>query len=225
MTPTLEYVKQKFDEFNKLCFGGKLPELPFKLSNARTFLGQVRFFQEKNDDGTWHYYGFVFCINTKWDLPEDVIEDTILHEMIHYWIGYNQMQDNAPHGDYFLQKMQEINREHNRNITISHKATKEEHDKDTEVRQHFLCVTHFKNNKWGVAIATRSSLFRLWDELAQIPDIAEQKWYITTNPFFNRIPRAVTPKLYRITKAELDANLADARELERRGANIIEKRK
>lgn len=48
MRPTIEYVERKFDEFNKLCFGGKLPKLPFKISNARNFLGQITFFQEKN---------------------------------------------------------------------------------------------------------------------------------------------------------------------------------
>lgn len=224
MTPTVEYIKSKFDEFNQLCFEGKLQPLPFKLSNSRTFLGQVTFFQEKNPDDTWHYYGFVFRINTKIDLPEDVIEDTIIHEMIHYWILSNQMQDTSAHGDLFMDKMKEINVKHNRNISVTHKVTKEEQDKDTEKRQHLVCVTRLRNGKQGVTIATRSSLFRLWDEMAKMPDAAEQKWVTTTDPFFNRIPRAVTPKVYLIPADELEEHLQDAQELVRRGNNIMVKK-
>ena len=41
-------------------FEGKLKPLPFKLSNAKSFLGAVFFQREKNPDDTWHYYGLVF---------------------------------------------------------------------------------------------------------------------------------------------------------------------
>lgn len=58
------------------------------------------------------------------DLPEDVVKDTIIHEMIHYYIMSNQMQDTAPHGKLFIAKMQEINRKFNRNLAVTHRTTK-----------------------------------------------------------------------------------------------------
>ncbi|MBE6339834.1 MAG: hypothetical protein E7069_03715 [Bacteroidales bacterium] len=220
MIPTLEYVKAKFSEFNDLCFEGKLPLLPFKLSNARTFLGQVRFVRDKNPDGTWHYCGFQFVISTKLDLPESQVEDTIIHEMIHYWILYNQMQDNAPHGDLFSQKMKEINMKFNRNISVIHNVTKEEHDNDTETRQHLICVSRLRTGKRGVTVATKSCLFKLWDEMPSFPNMAELKWVVSTDPFFNRFPRANTPKIYFVPSEELEAHLKDAKELVRTGNNI-----
>lgn len=87
-----------------MMFEGKLKQLPFKLSNAKSFLGAVFFQREKNPNDTWHYYGFVFKISKVMDLPEDVVEDTIIHEMIHYYIMSNQMQDTAPHGKLFIAK-------------------------------------------------------------------------------------------------------------------------
>ena len=86
MRATLEYIKQKFDEYNNLMFEGKLKPLPFKLSNAKSSLGAVLILREKNPDDTWYYYGSVFKTSTLTDLPEDVVEDTIIHEMIHYYI-------------------------------------------------------------------------------------------------------------------------------------------
>jgi len=65
--------------------------------------------KEQNPDGTWHYFGFVFRISTVIDLPEREVEDTILHEMIHYYILSNQMQDTSAHGEIFMRMMKDIN--------------------------------------------------------------------------------------------------------------------
>lgn len=224
MIASLEYIERKFKEYNELCFEGKLKPLPFKLSNARTFLGQVAFMREKNPDGTWHYYGFVFRINIKIDLPEAEVEDTILHEMIHYWILSNQMQDTGPHGEIFIKKMKEINVKFNRNLSVSHKATKEEHDKDTEVRQHLICVSRLRNGRRGITIATKSRLFQLWDEIPNFPNIAEWKWFVSTDPFLNRFPRASSLKIYPVHTDELEEHLKDAKELTRRGNSIMIKK-
>ena len=85
MIASIDYVKRKFAEYNERCFEGKLEPLPFRLSSARTFLGQVRFKRKPNPDGTWHYSDFIFVISNKRDYPETEVEDTILHEMIHYY--------------------------------------------------------------------------------------------------------------------------------------------
>ena len=220
MIATLEYIEQKFNEYNDLMFEGKLPTLPFKLSNARSFLGQISFRREKNPDGTWHYYGFIFRISTKTDLPEREVEDTIIHEMIHYYILYNQMEDTSSHGEIFQRMMKDINVRFNRNVSVTHKTTKEEQDKDTEIRKHLICVVRLKTGKRGVMIAARSRLFQLWDEMLRFPKLAELKWYFSTEPFFNRFPRCMTPKIYYVSADELQEHLQDAKELIRTGNNI-----
>lgn len=220
MIPTLEYIERKFNEFNAQMFEGKLNPLPFKTTRARTFLGQVRYFREKNPDNTWHYCNFDFVISTTIDLPEQEVEDTIIHEMIHYYILSNQMQDTSPHGELFIRKMQEINVKYDRNITVSHKATNEEQDSDTEVREHLICVTHFTTGKFGITIVNKSSLFRLWEELAKFPKVDKCDWYISKDPFYNRYPRASSAKVYSITRAELEEHNKDFQQLVRTGNNI-----
>ena len=78
MIPTIEYIRQKFDEYNELMFEGKLKPLPFKLSSARSFLGKVRCCRRKKADGTWVYSDFQFIISNKSDYAENVVEDTII---------------------------------------------------------------------------------------------------------------------------------------------------
>ena len=122
MVPTIPYIQSRFDEFNARFFAGALPPVPIKLSNARTFLGKLTFTKcRKWLFGEWTYSNFVLRINTRFDLPEQLIEDTILHEMIHYYIAVNQLRDTSTHGHLFRQEMKRINAEGNRHITISYR--------------------------------------------------------------------------------------------------------
>lgn len=124
MVPTLDYIQARFDEYNTRYFGGTLPPIPIKLSHARTFLGKVTFVRHR----TWLFGSvrnekFVLRINTRFDLPEELIQDTILHEMIHYYIAVNQLRDTSAHGKLFRSEMKRINTEGNRHITISYRLS------------------------------------------------------------------------------------------------------
>lgn len=225
MKPTVEYIKQKFDEYNQLMFEGKLSPLPFKLSSARTFLGQITYYRDKNPDGTWHYRNFVFKISTLIDMDENIVEDTIIHEMIHYYILSNQMQDTGPHGDLFKKIMKDINVRFDRNISIVHQSTKEEQDRDTEVREHYVCVVRLRTNKMYIAVVAKNKILQLWDEIPNLPKVAECNWYLSNNPYFNRFPRVTSAsRLYPVVRLEIEEHIKDAKILERRGNNIMVKK-
>ena len=82
---TIPYIQKKFDDFNRQYFGNLLPPIPVKLSNAKTFLGKVCFRKERKlFSRKWHYSDFILSINTRIELPEEMVEDIILHEMVHY---------------------------------------------------------------------------------------------------------------------------------------------
>lgn len=220
MIPTLTYIERKFEEFNKLCFDGKLKKIPFRLSNARTFLGKIEFKRKRTLWGGWKYVDFVFCISKKMDLAESEVEDTILHEMIHYWILSNQLHDTSPHGKLFREKMMEINRKYNRNISVRHRVSEEEHDRDREVRRHLICISRFRDGRCGITVAARTRLYQLWEEMPNFPNLEVLKWVCSTDPFFNRFPRSQTPRVYIVSAETLERHLVDARELVRVGEHI-----
>lgn len=220
MVATLEYVKRKFDEFNSLIFEGALQPLPFRLSRARTFLGQIKYTRRRRLLGGVRYSDFQFVISNATDLPESEIEDTIIHEMIHYWILSNQMQDTSPHGSIFKSKMNEINRRFHRHVTISHRMTQEVAGQNQTIRQHLLCVVRLDNGQTGITLAVKSRLFQLWNELPRCSGVVQCRWYSSLDPFFNRYPRSLSPKVYPITPAELNDHLRDAIPLVREGNTI-----
>jgi len=226
MIATVDYIRRKFNEFNQLCFNGELKPLPIKLSKARSYLGKVAYRRKRNLNGTWRFSDFELLISTVIDRPEQELEDVILHEMIHYWILSRQLQDDAPHGTLFTSKMNEINTRFNRHIAVSHRSTREEHDRDQQVRVHRVCISTLSNGVTGITIAAQSRLFHLWDAMAQFPGLVQQRWIVSVDPYFNRFPRALKPKMYRIDPKELEQHLQGDtyRELERHGNRISVKK-
>ena len=126
MKPSLEYIQAHFAAYNEQFFGGQLPSLPIKLSHARRFLGKVTYVKKRQWlFGPYRNEHFVLRINVELDLPEEVVQDTILHEMIHYSIAVRQLRDTSAHGRLFRAEMARINASGNRHIRISYRLPAE----------------------------------------------------------------------------------------------------
>lgn len=220
MKPTIKYVTERFEYFNTLCFEGTLPLPPIRISNARRSLGMITYRRERLPDGSWRFHTFQFRISNLIDRSEREIEDTILHEMIHYYILYNQMQDTSPHGDLFKRFMNSINRRFNRNISISHRYTTEEKENDIQRRHHLICLMKFIDNSYGVMVAVRSRIFELWDTPRLIKQAVSYDWFVSPDPFFNRYPRSLKLKVYKIERDEIDLHFKTALRLENTGGAI-----
>lgn len=214
MTPTVEYVESKIGEFNDLVFGSCLPPITVRLSHARSFLGRVQYRRQlslfgRRPAGT----DFVMRISTEFDLPENEQEDVILHEMIHCYIAFKGLKDTSTHGKLFRECMSRINSEFGRNITVSHRmAPGTANPRMQEVRQHCICVSRLKDGKWGITVCTEAKVPEIDRRLPRCYAIEQKQWYRSQDTFFNRYPRSRTPKIYRISREDLDLHLADAQE-------------
>ena len=92
---TEAFVVEKFREFNKTIFYNTLPEPTFQLSRARSFLGKcvTRRLRGLEALKKMSHIECTLRFSTSFDLPENELEDVIIHEMIHYRIAYNCMRD------------------------------------------------------------------------------------------------------------------------------------
>ena len=217
MIATQQYVKEKFGEFNRLIFGGKLPMLPICMSNARTFLGACTYRRKRNLLGKTFFYDFKLKISTRFDLPERELEDTIIHEMIHYYIAVNKLKDTSTHGHIFQQLMGDINTKFGRNITISHKSTKEQREQMMDKREiwHVVAVVSMKNGKTGIKVLPRvwQSINKYCDGVRRSNELEDIKLYLTKAPYFNRFPTSSALRVYYPPMEELTEHLKDAKPL------------
>ena len=121
MEITVAYLQEAFRKYNEEIFGNALPMPNLRVSNAKRRLGSMHCRIQK----TWRktHRSFTIVVSNYYDVPLSLIEDTLIHEMIHYEIAYKKLKDTSAHGTLFRQRMDEINRKHHRNITISKQMT------------------------------------------------------------------------------------------------------
>jgi hypothetical protein len=208
LIPSVEYLEERFDTFNEMCFGGALPRIPIKLSGARGFVGRLQYKPVRDWRGrVVRCEDFVLRISKRFDLPEAEVEDTLIHEMIHYWIAYTGVRDSSTHGRAFRAKMKEINASYGRHLTISHKSTPEELDRDTRVREHHVCVSRLADGRTAVTVAASTCVAKIRRMLRWSPTVRSSTWFESTDPWFNRFPRCRTAKLFPVDPEELEKHV------------------
>lgn len=219
MTPDLDFTTKAFDKFNVMIFDGKLPTPRFSLTHARTFHGKL-VYKWKHGYLRKICYDFEMRISKDFDLPQEQWEDVVIHEMIHLHIAANSIKDSSSHGPVFRNMMADINRRFSRHITVSGNSTLEQKDADRRIRGHYLCIAKFSDGRLGVAPAAKSRIFELWDIARFFPNVVGFNWIGSVDPWFNRFPRVMKPKLYLTTREELLPHLKGAVLLLNQGSAI-----
>ena len=226
MKATIPYIEQKFEEYNQQMFAGQLPKLPIELSDAKTFLGKCAFKIRKGKDGKNIYYDFKLRINTRIDLPETEIEDTIIHEMIHYYIGYNQLEDASAHGPVFLHMMNNINEKYGRNLSVSYKGTKEQNEQavDTKPHWHVVAVVGFKDGRYGIKVLPRvqERIVNYYNKVGSAKGVESVKLYMSNNIYFNRFPNSSALNVHFVDIEEINENIKDSEVLECNGKEVVQ---
>ena len=125
MALTIDILHAWFRQFNADYFGDELPVPRILLSKARTRLGTMSY-RRVRKLLRWTYTDFTIRISTYYECSEREYQETLLHEMIHYYIGVNKLKDTSAHGQIFRDMMNTINEKYGRHLTISHKCTNEQ---------------------------------------------------------------------------------------------------
>ena len=223
---TLPFISDSFHRFNKLVFEDKLPTPIFLLSHARTFVGKFEVKETRNWMGSVHC-NYLMRFSTSFDLPEEELEDIILHEMIHFSLRISNMRDVSPHGPKFRTMMEIINERFNRHITISHKSDGTSSLSSRRLAWHIVGVVTFRNGKKGVKVLPRIEERVLeWNRrVLTASDVASTKYYLALHELFQRYPNSTAMKVGIVDEAELNEALKDAIELEIVGNRLQKVRK
>lgn len=194
MKPTIQYIQQKFKEFNSQMFEGKLVMPPIQLSKARTFVGQCAAKKRRTLLHGMQLYDFRLKFSVCFDLPEQEWEDTIIHEMIHYYIGVNGLKDTSAHGQLFRQMMNTINQRFGRKLTISHKSTAEQKEAIYSSRKvwHVIALVHFADGRKGLKVLPRirQRIEAYRTTMLRDPRIIRIDLFFSNDTYFNRFPNS-----------------------------------
>ena len=210
---TEEYIKEHFELYNRAMFGGTLPVPPIHLTNARTYMGMLTCRKRVGLFGKKHFSNFALRFSKRFDFTEQELQDTLIHEMIHYYISYNQLQDSSAHGQLFRQMMDEINQKYGRHITISHRSSKEERLQviGNRPRPRVFAIIEMKGKhfiKSVPRIAMRIRTMHRW--LLSAPEVKSVQWYYSIDPYFAIYPSSMGRHVQRIDLNEIQPHLLNA---------------
>ena len=160
------------------------------------------------------------------DLTPDELDDTLIHEMIHYFLSIHHLQDRSPHGPLFKAMMNSINENHGRKISISRRVTGSEMNeaRATQKKWHIIAILHFKTGELGVKVLPRviPKIIDYYNGITTASNISRVDLYLHNDAFFNRFPTSTGRRCHAITESEASLHLRGAHILRVKGNKLIQ---
>lgn len=179
MDLTEKFIEDKFRDFNRIYFGGKLQTPSFKVTHVRSYLGQYHW--------KYGYDGSLIeneiRISNMFDRSERDFCNTILHEMIHQYIRQNHLKDTrAHHGRIFYAQAERINKEGGWNISRTDSVAGCGLKHNTNNNKFYMCCLELKNGKYYVFRFNKKCLDYYIDKIESNPSFFLNPFmYVSTN--------------------------------------------
>ena len=210
MIVTIDWMEEWFKRFDQEYFGGKLPLPELSLTRAKTRLGQLAF-KRASRWGRTKLYDFKLSMSTSYDMTEQQAKSVLLHEMIHYIIGYTGLKDTAPHGVVFRGMMDNLNRKYGWDIRVmtSTKGWKvservAEKKKAKGPQTYLMLAIELKDGKFYLSRVNPGFARRIEKQLPMVRELRSHRWYTTQESYFEDYPQVRSLRGRRITKGDFE---------------------
>ena len=210
MIVTIDWMEEWFKRFDQEYFGGKLPLPELGLTRAKTRLGQLAF-KRATRWGRTKIYDFKLSMSTYYDMTDKQAKSVLLHEMIHYIIGYTGLKDTAPHGVVFRGMMDNLNRKHGWDIRVM-TSTKGWKVSETVVARkkeagpqiYLILAVELKDGKHFLSRVSPRFARSLERQLLTAKEVSSYSWYTTQESYFADFPQVRSLRGRRITKGDFE---------------------
>lgn len=210
MIVTIDWMEEWFKRFDQEYFGGKLPLPELSLTRAKTRLGQLAF-KRASRWGRTKLYDFKLSMSTYYDMTEQQAKSVLLHEMIHYIIGYTGLKDTAPHGVVFRGMMDNLNRKYGWDIRVmtstkgwkvSERVTERKKAKGPQT--YLMLAIELKDGKFYLSRVNPGFARRIEKQLPMVRELRSHRWYTTQESYFDDYPQVRSLRGRRITKGDFE---------------------
>lgn len=203
-------MEEWFRRFDHDYFGGKLPVPELGLTRAKTRLGQLAY-KRATRWGRTKLYDFKLSMSTYYDMTDRQAKSVLLHEMIHYIIGFTGLKDTAPHGIVFRGMMDNLNRKYGWDIRVmtSTKGWKvservEERQKTKGLQTYLMLAIEMQDGKHYLSRVNPSFARRIESKLSLVRELRSHRWYTTQEPYFEDYPQVRSLRGRRISKSDFE---------------------
>lgn len=210
MIVTVEWMEEWFRRFDHDYFGGKLPVPELGLTRAKTRLGQLAY-KRATRWGRTKLYDFKLSMSTYYDMTDRQAKSVLLHEMIHYIIGFTGLKDTAPHGIVFRGMMDNLNRKYGWDIRVMTSTKGWKVSEWAEGRQkakgpqiYLMLAIEMQDGKHYLSRVNPSFARRIESKLALVRELRSHSWYTTQEPYFEDYPQVRSLRGRRISKSDFE---------------------
>ena len=203
-------MEEWFRRFDHDYFGGKLPVPELGLTRAKTRLGQLAY-KRATRWGRTKLYDFKLSMSTYYDMTDRQAKSVLLHEMIHYIIGFTGLKDTAPHGIVFRGMMDNLNRKYGWDIRVmtSTKGWKvservEKRQKAKGPQTYLMLAIEMQDGKHYLSRVNPSFARRIESKLVLVRELRSHRWYTTQEPYFEDYPLVRSLRGRRISKSDFE---------------------
>lgn len=203
-------MEEWFKRFDQEYFGGKLPLPELGLTRAKTRLGQLAF-KRSSRWGRTKLYDFKLSMSTYYDMTDKQAKSVLLHEMIHYIIGYTGLKDTAPHGVVFRGMMDNLNRKHGWDIRVMTSTKGWKVSEKVEARKkaagpqiYLILAVELKDGKHFLSRVSPRFARSLERQLLKAKEVSSYSWYTTQESYFEDFPQVRSLRGRRITKGDFE---------------------
>jgi hypothetical protein len=201
---TVRYLRERFQVLNVEYFSGELPMPQLVVSNARTQLGQFSCTRyRKNIFSRSVLTNFKIKISEYYEQTAEEIDDTLLHEMIHYLLAYRGQRDTSAHGPLFRKEMARLNAM-GRHLTISARTTKMAVNEQNVRRQHLVLAMEGRDGQCYLSVVHPSYKRYVERLLPFASQIVDHHWVVSSDDYFNSFPQARSLRGRRVTRTQYD---------------------
>lgn len=138
-------------------------------------------------------------------------KSVLLHEMIHYIIGFTGLKDTAPHGIVFRGMMDNLNRKYGWDIRVmtSTKGWKvservEEGQKAKGPQTYLMLAIEMQDGKHYLSRVNPSFARRIESKLSLVRELRSHRWYTTQESYFEDYPQVRSLRGRRISKSDFE---------------------
>ncbi len=203
MELTVKILRAWFNRFNTEYFNGELPEPRLLVSSARTQLGQ--FSCRRVRRGLFRGYtttGFTIKVSDYYDMSEHDYQQTLLHEMIHYYISYTGAKDTSAHGKLFRQLAERLNKLGGWHITISSKTDQYAVRNQKKNAQFLLIVIETTDHHYFLSVVNPSYRNYVSQQAVRSTMVEAHHFIVSTDSKYATWPQSRSLRGRRISEEE-----------------------
>jgi hypothetical protein len=188
MVVTRNWIVENYNKYNDLIFLGALPKIDVLHFNVEVNHSKCAFGLCCTRYRNGKVLSRTIKMSNYLDRTEADLVDTLVHEMIHLYIGVKNMKDTSPHGVIFKRIMRELNAKYDLHMSVRKKTD------ITEGRPNIANPTNevstiftleCKDGRYFISKANEKYINSIDREAKRWSGCKDIRWYKSKDPIFN----------------------------------------